>query len=161
MKPNSKLATIDDLPRLSGHHQPQPERAGLWDVGLSNLGLDNLFSTNFSLALDPYVEYSIGDNCGDLSNPNDNGLGCVADPGSPRRSRVFNSTITIHSRSLLARTTRYQLFKSTLPHPRLPRTRHFLPLSRCLPAASASWVYSAGAGKRKLPHSSRIIKPPN
>ncbi len=53
---------------------------GVWDVALSNLGLSNLFSTNFNLALQPYVEYSIGINCGDLSNPNDNGLGCVANP---------------------------------------------------------------------------------
>jgi hypothetical protein len=53
---------------------------GVWDVALGNLGLSSLFSTNFSLALEPYVEYSVGVNCGDLSDPNDNGLGCVANP---------------------------------------------------------------------------------
>jgi PEP-CTERM motif len=51
---------------------------GIWDVALSDLALSNLFSTNFDLGLQPFIEYTAGINC-DPFNPKNNGLGCVAD----------------------------------------------------------------------------------
>ena len=62
---------------------------GVWDVGLSNLGLSNLFSTNFSLALQPFVEYTIGPNCKSPYTNSDNGLGCVSDGGLAKTIASF------------------------------------------------------------------------
>ena len=49
--------------------------SGVWDIALSNLGLSNLFSTNFSLALQPFISYTVGLGC-DPFNPKNNGPLC-------------------------------------------------------------------------------------
>ena len=52
---------------------------GTWDVQLTSLSLDNLFSTDFNLAFDPFMQYTLGINCGDAGTDSDNGFGCVSD----------------------------------------------------------------------------------
>ncbi len=47
------LAALDTVPL-------QLDLPGVWDVQLTSLSLDNRFSTTFSLALVPFVEYSLG-----------------------------------------------------------------------------------------------------
>lgn len=57
---------------------------GLWDIELMNLSLDNLFSTDFDLDLVPFVQYTLGFNCGDPGTDADNNkdfpfTGCAGD----------------------------------------------------------------------------------
>lgn len=58
--------------------------AGIWDVSLTGLALGNLFSTDFDLALVPFIQYTLGVNCGDPGTDADNNAdfpftGCVSD----------------------------------------------------------------------------------
>lgn len=52
---------------------------GTWSIELTNLSLDNLFTTDFDLDLTAFTEYRLGFNCGDLGSNDDNGIGCVSD----------------------------------------------------------------------------------
>lgn len=52
---------------------------GVWDIQLMNLSLDNLFSTDFDLSFDPFMQYTLGVNCGDAGMDGDNGFGCISD----------------------------------------------------------------------------------
>ncbi len=53
--------------------------AGLWDVTLSSLTLDNSFFSSFAMNLVPFVQYTIGVGCGDAGRDSDNGLLCGGD----------------------------------------------------------------------------------
>jgi hypothetical protein len=53
--------------------------AGLWDVTVSSLTLDNSFFSAFWVSFVPFVQYKIGVGCGDLGDPDDNGLLCGGD----------------------------------------------------------------------------------
>jgi len=58
--------------------------AGVWDVQLMNLSLDNLFATSFDLAFVPFIQYTLGVNCGNPATDSDNNAsfpftGCVGD----------------------------------------------------------------------------------
>lgn len=53
--------------------------SGIWDVHLMDVGLDNLFSTTFSLAFVPFVQYTLGLGCGDPGTNSDNGIFCTGD----------------------------------------------------------------------------------
>jgi hypothetical protein len=52
---------------------------GTWDVQVLNLSLDNTFSTDFDLAFDPFIQYTLGAGCGDAGTNSDNGFFCVDD----------------------------------------------------------------------------------
>jgi PEP-CTERM motif len=53
--------------------------AGLWDVTLSSLTLDNSFFSAFWVSFVPFVQYTIGLGCGDPGTNSDNGLLCGGD----------------------------------------------------------------------------------
>jgi len=52
---------------------------GAWDVRLTTLSLNNLFSTDFDLAAVPFIQYTLGFGCGDPGTDSDNGLLCGGD----------------------------------------------------------------------------------
>ncbi|MDH3210259.1 MAG: PEP-CTERM sorting domain-containing protein [Burkholderiaceae bacterium] len=52
---------------------------GLWDVELTSLSLNNLFSTDFDLAAVPFAQYTLGGGCGDPGTDSDNGFFCGGD----------------------------------------------------------------------------------
>jgi len=53
--------------------------AGLWDVTLTSLTLDNSFFSAFAVSFVPFVQYTIGVGCGDAGTNSDNGLLCGGD----------------------------------------------------------------------------------
>ena len=57
---------------------------GIWEIQLANLSLANLFSTDFDLAFVPFIQYTLGVNCGDPGTDSDNNAafpftGCISD----------------------------------------------------------------------------------
>lgn len=52
---------------------------GIWDVQVLNLSLNNTFSTDFDLAFDPFIQYTLGVGCGDAGTNSDNGILCGGD----------------------------------------------------------------------------------
>jgi hypothetical protein len=55
------------------------DEEGVWDIKLTSLALDNLFSTDFDLAFVPFIEYTLGFGCGDAGTDSDNGFFCAED----------------------------------------------------------------------------------
>lgn len=55
------------------------DQAGIWDVSLTSLVLDNEFFSSFTASLVPFAQYYFGLGCGDLSTDSDNGLLCGGD----------------------------------------------------------------------------------
>ena len=55
------------------------DEPGVWDVKLTNLSLANLFSTDFDLAVVPFIQYAVGFGCGDFGTDSDNEFFCASD----------------------------------------------------------------------------------
>jgi hypothetical protein len=60
------------------------DEPGIWDVQLMSLSLSNEFYTDFDLAIVPYIQYTLGVNCGDPGTDSDNNenfpyTGCISD----------------------------------------------------------------------------------
>jgi hypothetical protein len=55
------------------------DEPGVWDVKLTNLALANSFSTDFDLAVVPFIQYAVGFGCGDFGTDSDNGFFCASD----------------------------------------------------------------------------------
>ncbi len=55
------------------------DEEGIWDIKLTNLSLDNLFSTDFDLAFVPFIQYTLGLGCGNAGTDSDNGPLCGGD----------------------------------------------------------------------------------
>jgi hypothetical protein len=53
--------------------------AGIWDVQVLNLSLGNTFSTDFDLSFDPFIQYTLGIDCGDPGTDSDNSFLCGGD----------------------------------------------------------------------------------
>lgn len=57
---------------------------GIWEIQLTSLMLDNTFSTDFDLNINPFVAFILGFNCGDPGTDSDNNevfpfFGCILD----------------------------------------------------------------------------------
>ncbi|HET9371541.1 MAG TPA: PEP-CTERM sorting domain-containing protein [Vicinamibacterales bacterium] len=71
------------------------DEAGVWDVQLGNLALDNIFTTDFDLAFVPFIQYTLGVGCGDAGDDDDNGPFCGGDGRLDRtlaRVDLFSNT---------------------------------------------------------------------